>query len=158
MRTQEIVGENWRREQGVPGRNYIGMIAKRERMKKRESLPAEDKDTKNEETKGERGEQESRDPKEKEESRESKDVKKEETLQGVIEEAEEGDVGEYLTKEEDGKCSIVLRKKTEEIEDKIETAEFQESGEMKKEGGGLESEDESKKDRNKESQDKKVKI
>ena len=68
---------------------------------------------------------------EKEESQESKDVKKEETQQGVIEEAEEGDVGEYLTKEEDGKCSIVLRKKTEEIEDEIETAEFQERTEIK---------------------------
>ena len=26
---KEIVGENWREEQGLPGRNYIGMIAKR---------------------------------------------------------------------------------------------------------------------------------
>ena len=65
---EEIVGENWRKEQGLTGRNYIGMIAKRERMKKRESLPAEDKDIKNKETKGERGEQESRDPKKKGES------------------------------------------------------------------------------------------
>ena len=78
-------------------------------------------------------------------------MKKEETRQGVIEEAEEGDVGEYLTKEEDGKYSIGLRKKTEEIEDEIETEEFQESGEMKKEGRGLESEE----DRNQEGEDMK---
>ena len=69
---EEIVGENWRKEQGVPGRNYIGMIAKRERMKKRESLPAEDKDTKNEETKGERGEQESGDPRKKNKNEKAK--------------------------------------------------------------------------------------
>ena len=75
---------------------------------------------------------------------ESENVKKEETRQGVIEEKEEGDIGEYPTKEEDGKCSIALRKKKEEIEDEIDTEEFQESGEMEKEGGGLESEDESK--------------
>ena len=80
-------------------------------MKKRESLPAEDKDTKNEETKGEGGEQESGDPKEEEESRESKDVKKEETCQGVIEGAEGGDIGEQKQKKEIGK-NILQKVKT----------------------------------------------
>ena len=70
---KEIVGENWREEQGLPGRNYIGMIAKRERIKKRESLPMEEEETRNEKTKGEGGEQESGDPKEEEESLRRKD-------------------------------------------------------------------------------------
>ena len=39
---KEIVGENWRKEQGVPGRNYFGIIAKREKVKKGDSLPIQD--------------------------------------------------------------------------------------------------------------------
>ena len=54
---EEIVGENWREEQGVTGRNCIGIIAKEERIKKRESLTTEDGDNRNKETKGEGGNQ-----------------------------------------------------------------------------------------------------
>ena len=34
---EEMVGENWREEQGVPGRKYIGIVAKREEVKKEEN-------------------------------------------------------------------------------------------------------------------------
>ena len=37
-----MVGENWREEQGVPGRKYIGMIAKREEVRKEESPPTQE--------------------------------------------------------------------------------------------------------------------
>ena len=50
---EEIVGENWREEQGVTGRNYIMMVAKGERTKKRESMKTGDENGESEETKEE---------------------------------------------------------------------------------------------------------
>ena len=58
-------------------------------------------------------------------------MKKEETGQGVIEGTEGGDIGEHTTGAEDEKCSITLRKRKEEIEDKIEAEEFQDSENLK---------------------------
>ena len=39
---KEIVGENWKEEKGVTGRNYIMMVAKEDRTKKSESMKTRD--------------------------------------------------------------------------------------------------------------------
>ena len=38
---EERIGENWREEQGVPGRNYIMMLAKEERNTRKKKMKKE---------------------------------------------------------------------------------------------------------------------